>query len=101
MKKLNKSEEVVLVAITKSEYQNHNNDETMINFPVWSFSVGNYNTSQAGITGKQISGYVSSLKKKGYVGCDRDTTNACGSDDNCVWITKKGFEYLKNNNLLN
>ena len=87
MKNLNEIELAVLKAVLKSEYQN-STGEDCIDKPVWSFSIS-YNVEGVKISDKQVSGYVSSLSKKGYVGCDNGN-----GDDNCVWITKEGYEYI-------
>lgn len=88
---LNQNEVEVLRGITKSEYQG-GYGEYVINYPIWSFSI-EYVCEN--VTGKQISGYVSALKKKGMVGCRKDK----GDDETC-WITRAGYDYLKTNNLI-
>lgn len=75
---LTKLEKDVIVAIAENEYSDIPGD------PVWSFAI-EHQTKIA--KGKQISGIVSSLVKKGFIVSD---TNP--GDNNTVYLTKTGIE---------
>lgn len=75
---LTELEKDVIVAIAKNEYSNIPGD------PIWAFAIGHQTKI---VKGKQISGVVSSLVKKGLVVSE---TNP--GDDDTVYLTKTGIE---------
>lgn len=83
--KLTKSEKKVLKAIHHNYY--HGND-SIVRDPIWSDSI-NDSSFPSGIKGKELSGTVSSLKKKGIVDINND------GKDSTIWITELGYNISK------
>lgn len=73
---LTELEKQVIKQINQSEYGSEMGD------PVWSWSISGK------VKGKQLSGVVSSLVKKGLVGSDDKSDK-----DACTWLTKEGVAY--------
>jgi hypothetical protein len=76
----------VLNNILNSEYMDvSGDDERIINWPVWSFSVTNEE--------KKLAGALGSLVKKGLVFCGKeDGDEICG-------LTREGYNYINLNSL--
>lgn len=78
-------EKQVIINIINSEYMNAEG-ELMINWGIWSFSVTNET--------KILAGALGSLVKKGlYFSQDCEGDPTCG-------LTKDGYHWAKNNNLI-
>lgn len=84
---ITEKELAVLESIIDNDYQSfEKSDRDLINSPTWLFVCEN-----SGVEGKQLSGVVSSLTKKGLVGSELDKKR---SADSTIWITELGFEVL-------
>jgi len=88
--KLTENEKRVLLAIKYNYYQPDNGEGIDFNGSIWSDSINDSNRP-SGINGKELSGVVGSLAKKGLVDTSDD------GKDSTVWITKNGMEYLNDN----
>ena len=77
---LTSHEQEVLKAIAENEFQDFPGKEGIISHPVWSDCI------YCGVSGKALSGVISSLSKKGLMEV---------SHDNTLWITKEGFQAYK------
>jgi len=81
---LTPNEENILLCVITNDYQTFKKDDkAMIGSPTWTFVC-----EESGLSGKVISGTISSLTKKGFVGSNRD------GNDSTIWVTKEGFEAL-------
>lgn len=76
-------EEEVLNAIVHNEFQDFPGKEEVIGNSVWSECI------YCNVTGKALSGVISSLMKKELVDGFKDR------EGNQLWVTKKGFEAYK------
>jgi hypothetical protein len=82
---LTQKEKAVLESIPASEFIClEKNDLSVINLPTWTFTC-----EDSGIKGKALSGVISSLTKKGFVGIENEP-----SEGDSIWLTKKGFEAI-------
>jgi len=77
---LTKNEQSVMLAIADNFFQN---GDTSYRSAVWSDSI-NDSHSPSAITGKALSGVVSSLSKKGLL----------GTNDEIVWLTEQGAKLI-------
>lgn len=84
--KLTELEKQVLNAIINSEYQY--DKDSVINNPIWFIEEQDVDMSKG-----QLSGVVSSCVKKEYVGINKD------GSDSTIWITKKGFDAIKEDHI--
>lgn len=85
MENVTKIEKEVIQNILNSEYMDAK-DERIIDWPVWSFSATN--------STKRLAGALGSLAKKGLVECEDDV------DGETCALTRKGFEWAKENGLI-
>jgi DNA-binding MarR family transcriptional regulator len=84
---ITEKEQAVLLAIISNDYQNYDiSDVNLINTPTWTFVC-----EDSGIKGKELSGVISSLNKKGLVVSDLDKSRL---EDSTIYITEKGFNIL-------
>lgn len=84
--KVTELEQDVLLRVVDNEYMGEIG-EKMIDYPVWTQSVTNEDKSLAGALG--------SLVKKGYV-----FSTLWNKNETVCGLTKKGYDYLKENDLL-
>jgi len=90
---ITENERIVLRAIVDNEFQDGGD---VIENPVWTFAL--YSAHKSGISGKALSGTISSLVKKGLVGVDAIDLGELGKtphDDDTVWITAQGVAALE------
>lgn len=85
-------EHAVLLSIINNDYQTFDvSDRGLVNSPTWTFVC-----EDSGISGKELSGVISSLTKKGLVKSDLDRKRI---NDSTIWITKEGFRALNEGGL--
>jgi hypothetical protein len=83
---LTENEENVLLSIINNDYRYFKKtDRALINSATWTFVC-----EDSGLNGKQISGTISSLTKKGFVFSFQD------GNDSTIAITELGFDALQN-----
>lgn len=84
---ITEKELAVLESIIDNDYQIfEKSDKNLINSPTWLFVC-----EDSGVEGKQLSGVISSLTKKGLIGSELDNKR---SADSTIWITEQGYEVL-------
>jgi hypothetical protein len=85
MKNLTAMEQHCLQCIVDNEYQDGAGEDVIDN-PIWYMQASDVDSKIIKV--EQLSGVMSSLSKKGYVGIQKE-----GRDSTC-WITKSGYDAL-------